>query len=128
VFLPPRGNIASNVAALQRREMVLGAIPRIRRELPSLSAPVRVDGRQHRLELGRVAGLVREPLRHHHLMRGIDGRLGVIALDASVPRLHDADLLVGACKILVQQLVNGMSGVMPSRREYMLEMPAHLAL
>jgi hypothetical protein len=55
--------------------IVLGAIPRIRR--PRLSARVRAAVRQHRLELGRVARLVRQPLRHDYLMRGIDGRLGV---------------------------------------------------
>jgi hypothetical protein len=36
--------------------------------------------RQHRLELVRVAGLVRQPLRDDHLVLGIDSRLSVIAL------------------------------------------------
>ncbi len=88
MLLPTGCDIAANMAARQCREIVLGAIPGIRRELPCLPAHVRFDGRQHRLELMRIAGLVRQPVGHNHLMRGIDGRLGVIALDESVLRLH----------------------------------------
>jgi hypothetical protein len=95
VFLPPRGDIASNVVASQRREIVFETIPRIRRELPSLSARVRFDVSPHWLELVRVAGLVRQPLRDDHLVLGIDGRLGVIGLGESVLCLHDSTVRVG---------------------------------
>lgn len=95
VLLPTRGDISSHVAASQRLEIVLGAIPCIRRPLSSLSARVAPDGRQHRLELVRVARLVRQPLRADHLVIGIDGRLSVLALDESVLRLHDATVRIG---------------------------------
>lgn len=95
MLLPTRGDVASHVAASQHREMVLGAIPRIRRQLPILSARVAPDVRQHRLELVRVARLVRQPLRDDHLVIGIDGRLSVIALDESILRLHDAAVRIG---------------------------------
>ena len=81
--LPTRGDVASHVAAIQRCEIALGAIPRICRQFSCLSARVAFDVRQHRLELVCVAGLVRQPLRHDHLVIGIDGRLSVIALDES---------------------------------------------
>jgi len=55
MFLPPRSDVASHVVAQQRREIVFGAIPRIPRQLPCLSARVRFDMRQHRRELVRVA-------------------------------------------------------------------------
>jgi hypothetical protein len=77
--LLPRGDVASHVVPSQRREVVFGTIPCIRRQLSRLSACVGFDLRPHRRELVRVARLVRQPLRHDHLMRRIDGRLGVYA-------------------------------------------------
>lgn len=105
MLLAPRGDRAANVAAIQSLEIVLGAIPRIRRQLPSLSARVTPDLLQHGLELMRVAGQVRQSLRHDHLMIGIDSCLGIIALDKSVPRLHDPTVWVG--EIVLGAVVGG---------------------
>ena len=57
VLVPASCHVASDVAAIQGVKIVLGAIPRIRRQFPSLSARVGPDVSQHRLELVRVAGL-----------------------------------------------------------------------
>lgn len=105
VLLAPHGDIAVNMTAIQDLEIVFGAIPRIRRQLSSLSARVKPDLLQHWLELMRVAGQVCQSLRHDHLVIGIDSCLGVIALDKSVPRLHDATVWIG--EIVLGAVVGG---------------------
>jgi hypothetical protein len=104
---PTRGDVSSNVAASPRLKIVLGAIPGIRRSLPRRPADVRFDGRPHRLTWVRGAGLVRQPLCPHHLMRSIAGRWGGIALDDSVPRRHNPAVWIGA---MARRTVTGPPG------------------
>src|SRR5690606_12983289 len=95
VFLPARRDISTNAAAGQILQILFTAVARVGGNLLGLTARVGTNLIEKRNQLVLVVRAVVERLCDDHLAVGIHRRLRVVALDESVPRLHDAAFRIG---------------------------------
>lgn len=100
---PPSGCLTLQVATEGRirrsrnaaRLAGLGAEPGVGGDFGWLAAGIDFDGIHQGHQRILVAGIVAQAMRENDLVAGVDGKLGVVALDEAIPAQPDAALGIG---------------------------------